>query len=90
MLMERYNHETERLHAQIKVDLEGDYVDTKYLSIIGQGTFDKTRLKNIGNFIGAPHKNSDRTIYTLDEVATAFISKGESKVRNHGGSHNDT
>jgi len=48
MLMERYNHETERLHAQIKVDLEGDYVDTKYLSIIGQGTFDKTRLKNIG------------------------------------------
>ena len=52
MLMERYNHETERLHAQIKVDLEGDYVDTKYLSIIGQGTFDKTRLKNIGNFIG--------------------------------------
>ena len=51
MLMERYNHETERLHAQIKVDLEGDYVDTKYLSIIGQGTFDKTRLKNIGNFI---------------------------------------
>jgi len=48
MQIERYNHETERLHAQIKVDLEGDHVDTKYLSIIGQGTFDKTRLKNIG------------------------------------------
>ena len=74
MLMERYNHETERLHAQIKVDLEGDYVDTKYLSIIGQGTFDKTRLKNIGIVIGVPHKSSDRTIYTLGEVATAFIS----------------
>jgi len=46
MQIEKYNHETERIHAQIKVDVEGD---TKYLSILsGQGTFDKTRLKNIG------------------------------------------
>jgi len=52
MQIEKYNHETERLHAQIKVDLEGDYVDTKYLSILsGQGNFDKTRLKNIGKFL---------------------------------------
>ena len=48
MQIEKYNHETERIHAQIKVDVEGD---TKYLSILsGQGTFDKTRLKNIGKF----------------------------------------
>ena len=53
MQIEKYNHETERLHAQIKVDIEGEaYVDTKYLSILsGPGNFDKTRLKNIGKFV---------------------------------------
>ena len=52
MQIEKYNHETERLYAQIRVGLEGDYVDTKYLSILsGQGTFDKTKLKNIGTLL---------------------------------------
>ena len=47
MQIEKYNHETERLHAQIKA-----YVDTQYLSILsGLGNFDKTRLKNIGTFV---------------------------------------
>ena len=50
MQIEKYKHETERLHAKIKVDLDGEQnVDTKYLSILsGPGNFDKTRLKNIG------------------------------------------
>jgi len=52
MQIEKYKHETERLHAKIKVDLDGEQnVDTKYLSILsGQGNFDKTKLKNIGKF----------------------------------------